>query len=64
MCLTFAVLPPPVQHQRPPAVPLTRVLDEAVALSIHISRTDFCVVNLDYKVKIVLSSVLSDIRDD
>ena len=26
MCLTFAVLPPPVQHQRPPAVPLTRVL--------------------------------------
>ena len=33
--------------QRPPAVPLTRVLDEAVARSIHISRTDFCVVNLD-----------------
>ena len=47
MCLTFAVLPPPVQHQWSPAVPLTRVLDEAVALSIHISRTDFCVVNLD-----------------
>ena len=47
MCLTFAVLPPPVQHQGSPAVPLTRVLDEAVALSIHISRADFCVVNLD-----------------
>ena len=47
--LTFAVLPPPVQHQRSSAVPLTRVLDQAVARSIHVSCTDFCVINFNYE---------------
>lgn len=49
MLVTFSVLSPPVQHQRAPAVTLARVLDQAGTLGIHISRTDFCLVNLDYK---------------
>ena len=53
MLFTFSILSPPVQHQRAPAVPLARVLDQARTLGIHISRTDFCLINLDYKVKII-----------
>ena len=49
MLVTFSIVSPPVQHERAPAVPLARVLDQAGALGIHISRTDFCLINLDYK---------------
>ena len=59
MLVTFSILPPPVQHERAPAVPLARVLDQAGALGIHISRTDFCLINLDYKSQNNRSIVLS-----